>query len=79
MAAVKWHVLGDQVTQSTTLGPGGSGVIDVYEVPYLIDDGPAMGHRGSVSVPASQFNQVTVAEAINQQVGAVHTVAGLTS
>lgn len=74
---VRWHVLGDQITQSTTLARGGAGITDVYEVPYMIDSGPAMGHTGMVSIAASAFNQQTVAEAINQQVGAVHAVAGL--
>lgn len=74
---MKWHVLGDQITQTTKLGPGGTSIVDVYDVPYLIDTGPAMGHRGSVQIAASAFNQQTVAEAIGQQVGAVHTVAGL--
>jgi hypothetical protein len=75
---VRWHVLGDQITQTTTLKRGGTGITDVYEVPYVVDDGPAAGHVGTVTIDAGAFNQTTVAEAINQQVGAVHAVAGLT-
>lgn len=76
--AVTWHVLGDQITQSTTLKRGGTGITDVYEVPYMIDTGPAAGHTGSVTIDATAFNPANVAAAINQQTGAVHAVAGLT-
>jgi hypothetical protein len=79
MAAVTWHVLGDQIVQTTTLKAGGGGIRDVYQVPYQIDTGPAAGHTGTVQIDASAFNQENVAAAINQQVGAVHLVAGLTS
>lgn len=74
-----WHVLGDEIVQTTTLKAGGAGLQDVYEVPYVIDSGPAQGHRGLVSIPTTAFNQANVAAAINAQVGAVHAVAGLTS
>lgn len=74
-----WHVLGDQIVQTSTLKPGGGGIIDVYEVPYMVDSGPAIGHTGKVTIPASIFNQQAVKEAIGQQVGAVHSVAALTS
>lgn len=76
---VKWHVLGDQIIQTTTLARGGTGITDVYEVPYMIDDGPAQGHTGSVTIHATALNETDVAAAINQQVGAVHAVAGLSS
>lgn len=79
MGAVKWHVLGDQIVQTTTLARGGAGITDVYEVPYMIDDGPAAGHTGTVTIAASAFSQENVAAAINQQVGAVHAIAGLSS
>ena len=69
---------GDQITQTTTLKPGGGGIIDVYNVPYTITSGPAAGHSGSVTIAASQFNPVTVREAIDAQVGAVHDVASFT-
>jgi hypothetical protein len=72
-----WHVLGDQIVQTTTLKAGGGGLQDVYEVPYIIDTGPAAGHSGKVTIAATAFNQATISEAINQQVGAVHAVAAL--
>lgn len=77
MSGTTWHVLGDQITQSTTLKRGGTGVTDIYDVPYVIDSGPAAGHQGSVQIDAGSFNQANVTAAINQQVGAVHLVAGL--
>lgn len=79
MTPVTWHVLGDEITQTTTLKPGGSAIVDVYEVPYMIDSGPAAGHRGQVQIAASAFNETNVRQAIDAQVGAVHNVAGITS
>lgn len=77
MDNAQWHVLGDQIIQTTTLKAGGGGLADVYEVPYMIDTGPAAGHTGKVTIAATAFNQQVIAEAINQQVGAVHSVAAL--
>lgn len=79
MEPVTWHVLGDQISQSTTLAAGGGGIRDVYQVPYMIDSGPAAGHTGTVTIDKTAFNPATVSEAIGQQVGAVHLVAGLKS
>ena len=79
MDNISWHVIGDQITQTTTLKPGGGGIQDVYEVPYEIDSGPARGHSGKVTIAAAAFNPQTVKEAIAAQIGAVHDVAGLTS
>jgi hypothetical protein len=79
MDNVKYHVLGDQIVQTTTLKPGGGGLVDVYQVPYMIDTGPAAGHVGQVQLAASAFNPATVREAIEQQVGAVHSVASITA
>lgn len=77
MDAVTWHVLGDQITQTTTLKAGGGGIRDVYQVPYMIDTGPAAGHTGIVTIDATAFNTANVSEAIRQQVGAVHAVADI--
>lgn len=79
MDSPTWHVLGDQITQSTTLARGGTGIKDVYVVPYVIDSGPATGHGGSVQIDAANFNKQTVKEAIDAQVNSVHDIAGLTS
>jgi hypothetical protein len=77
--AAAWHVLGDEITQSTTLKKGGGGIADVYTVPYQIDTGPAAGHSGSVTLPATAFNPANVKAAVQAQVDAVHTVASVTS
>lgn len=77
-AAATWHVLGDQITQGTDLKPNGTGLQDFYQVPYLIDSGPAKGHQGAVKIPAGPGWQDQVAAAISAQVAATHTVAGLT-
>lgn len=77
-SSVTWKVLGDQITQSTTLKRGGTGITDVYEVPYQITGGPASGHTGSVTIDAAAFNPANVAAAIAAQVGAVHDVSSLT-
>lgn len=75
--AAAWHVLGDQITQGTDLAPNGTGLRDYYEVPYRIDSGPAMGHQGTVKVPADTYSQATVSAAITAAVGNTHSVAGL--
>ena len=72
-----WHVLGDQITQSTVLKPGGTGLSDVYLVPYRIDSGPAAGHTGQVQIPVDQFTADTVRAAVQGAVGATHAVGGL--
>jgi hypothetical protein len=77
MDPVTWHVLGDQIVQTTTLKAGGGGIRDVYQVPYQIDTGPAAGHTGIVQVDATAFTPANVDAAIRQQVGAVHLIAGL--
>lgn len=79
MSDIKWHILGDQIVQTTTLKPGGGGLQDVYEVPYMIDSGPAAGHTGQVTVSSTALNQATVKAAVQAAVDAVHAVAGLTS
>jgi len=76
---ITWHVLGDQIHQSTTLAPGGAGIVDVWEVPYMIDSGPAKGHQGMVSVPASSYSPDEVKRLITVAVGTTHDVAGLSS
>lgn len=72
-----WHVLGGQITQTTELAPNGTGLTDVYVVPYQIDSGPAAGHTSSVKVPISQYSRETVTAAIAAQAAATHDVAGL--
>jgi len=72
-----YHVLGDQIVQTTTLKAGGGGLTDVYEIPYMIDTGPAAGHSGKVTLAASAFNPANVKAAVEAQVSAVSAVAGI--
>lgn len=73
-----WHVNGAAITQGTDLSPNGTGLVDFYQVPYVIDTGPAAGHTGTVKVPASQYTKAAVASAIQAAVDNTHGVAGLT-
>ena len=78
MANATWHVNGSDIVQQTTLAKGGTGIKDVYVVPYTIDSGPAAGHEGTVTIDATAYNPATVKAAIEAQVNAVHDVASLT-
>lgn len=77
MDNVKYHVLGDQIVQTTTLRPGGGGLVDVYQVPYMIDSGPAAGHVGQVQIASSAFTPDAVKGAVEAAVAAVHNVASI--
>lgn len=72
-----WHVLGDQITQETTLGPGNSGLQTVHRVPYAIDNGPAAGAQSYVDVSPNDFTPARVQQLIETQINNLHGVAGL--
>lgn len=72
-----WHVLGDEITQTTILRPGGTGLLDVYQVPYVIDSGPSAGHRGQVTIPIDRFNADSVRAAVSTAAAAVHDVGNV--
>lgn len=74
-----WHVLGDQITEDTQLSATGTGLAQVYVVPYVIDSGPARGHRGTVKVAPADFTEQHVRDLITGAVGRTHAVAGLGS
>ncbi len=75
--AATWQVNGAAIHQTTTLGPGGQGIITVYVVPYVITSGPASGAGGTVEIAPAQYNPADVTAAINAIVNATHSVAGL--
>lgn len=77
MGIPKWHVVTGGQRLTTQLTPAGTGFTDVWEVTYMIDDGPAQGSTGQVRVPASQYNAETVKATINAQVQHIHNVASL--
>ncbi|HEY6278452.1 MAG TPA: hypothetical protein VIX86_19225 [Streptosporangiaceae bacterium] len=78
MNQLTWQVLGPQITQSTELAPGGTGIADYYVVPFKITGGPAAGHMGTVKIPADQFSDDTVRAAVQLAADDVHAVAALT-
>jgi hypothetical protein len=70
-----YHVLGDQIQEETTLAPGGAGIQQVYNVPYRVDSGPAMGSQHTVRVAPSEFTPARVQDLIEQHLNSVHGVA----
>jgi hypothetical protein len=72
-----YHVLGDQIRQEDTLAPGNGGLTEVYVIPYMIDEGPAKGHTGSVKLDPSDYDPEHVREAIEGQVANTHNIAAL--
>lgn len=74
---IKWHVVPGGQRLTVQISPAGNGFTDVWEVSYMIDEGPAAGTEGIVRVPASQFNAETVKAAINAIVAHQHSVASL--
>lgn len=75
MTVPKWHVTGQRLT--SVLTNAGNGFTDVWEVTYVIDDGPATGHVGQVNVPAAQYTPEVVKAAIAAQAKTLHGVASL--
>lgn len=77
MASPAWHVLADEITQSTELKKSGTGLVDMYTIPFIIDSGPATGHTGSVKVAVDNATPDVVSALINQATATVHAVAPL--
>lgn len=77
MAPPAWHVLSDEITQSTELKKSGNGLVDMYTIPYQIDSGPATGHTGSVKVAVDNASPDVVAALINSATSTVHVLAGI--
>lgn len=74
---IKWHVVQNGQRLTTELSQVGTGFRDVWEVPYVIDSGPARGTTGKVNIPADQYNAETVQATINAIVVHNHNVAAL--
>ena len=75
---VAWHVTG--ITDDTILKPGGSGILDVKKVAYVIDSGPAAGQEFAVTIPADPLhftsdnvNKAIIADAATHD--SVHSLA----
>lgn len=74
---VEWHIVPGGQRLTTQLTSAGNGFMDVWEVPYMVDSGPAVGTSGTVRVPATQYNAEVVKAAIDAQVTHLHNVASL--
>lgn len=74
-----WKVLGDQIKKEDTLAPGGTGLQEVYVIPYQITAGAAKGHTGSVRLPPDDYTPDNVRQAIDDAVRTTHDVASLSS
>lgn len=72
-----WHVLGDQIKRDTTLAQNGTGLRTYWEVPYMIDSGPAAGSVHTVELLPDQFTPVAAEEAIRAHLALVHGTAVL--
>lgn len=70
-----WHVKSQR--QDTVLDDQGPGFMTVWEVTYVIDDGPAQGTQGMVRIPVDRYNAETVKATIDAAVSHVHAVANL--
>lgn len=72
-----FQVLGPQIREDTTLGPGNAGLVTEYVVPYKITSGPAQGHQGSVRVAPEDFTPARVEQEVRDAVATVHGIAGI--
>lgn len=74
----QWHVNGAGIREETTLSDSGTGLAQVYVVPYVIDSGPSRGHQGTVRVTPDEFaNPERVRQAIETLIHAAHQVGSL--
>jgi hypothetical protein len=79
MAKAAYHVGKPPYQMEPRLNENGTGIEDVHVIPYVIDSGPAKGHKGQVKVPHAEFNVDTTRAMIEEQVDTHHDIAGLKS
>lgn len=70
-----WHVLGDQIREQASLAPSGTGIETMWEVPYVIDSGPAKGSQHVVRLDPRNFTPADAEQAIREHLSNVHNVA----
>lgn len=75
--AEKWHIIPNGQRQVTTLAPTGAGFVDVIEITYMIDEGPAAGSTFTTRIPAAMYTPDNVAKTINGEVHTHNEIAGL--
>jgi hypothetical protein len=78
-AAPHWHVEGKQIHEQSSLGPGNTGIVQEWVVPYTIEEGPSAGTTHEVRVPVHDFTEAGVRQAITTHLNDVHRVGGLSS
>lgn len=72
-----WHIVSNGQRQITQLAPNGTGFVDVVEITYQIDSGPATGNTFTARIPAALYNADYVAKTIQGQVDLHNSIAGL--
>jgi hypothetical protein len=77
MAKAAYHVVGDAMALEPRLNAAGTGIEDVHVVPYVIDSGPARGHRGAVKVPHPHWSPEAARAAVEADVDTHHDVASI--
>jgi hypothetical protein len=75
--AEKWHIVSGGQRQVTQLAANGTGFVDMIELTYQIDQGPATGNTFTVRVPAQLYNVDYVQSAIDADAMMHNSVAGL--
>lgn len=71
----KWHITSQNLT--SRISDTGTAFENVWEVNYVVDEGPATGTRGKVEIPAARYDAPTVKTAIDTAVYHLDKVAGL--
>ena len=74
---VEWHIPKGGQTLTTDIAPSGTGFMDIWEVAYVIDSGPAAGSSGKIRIPADVATSELVRDTIAAQVDHLHGVASL--
>lgn len=75
--AEQWHIIQGGQRPVTTLAPTGAGFVEVIEITYMIDAGPATGSTFTTRIPAAMYTPENVAKTINGEVYNHNAIAGL--
>lgn len=75
--AQDYRITGQDAT--TGIAPNGRGFQNIWEVSYLVTDGPAKGTTGRVDVPEADHNAEYIDRAIRSKISDLHDIASLGS
>jgi hypothetical protein len=70
-----WSV--SNIRQETQLSEDGPGFRPVFKVSYRVNSGPAQGTQGHVIIPAGEYREETVKNAIDAMVANHHRISNL--